>query len=274
MTGCGSGAAAGNEAGTEPGNEAGAAADSELNIEVSGMESEAGTEPENEAGAAADSELNSEAENDSQEQTAEEENVEEENAFVFGDSATMDYNVNGRELPIYCVDTEEKKIALSFDAAWGNEDTAELLAILEEHNLKVTFFMTGGWVESYPEDVKAILAAGHDLGNHSENHKNMSELSDAEKKEEIMSVHQKVQEITGYEMFLFRPPYGDYDNALIDVLKDCEYYPIQWDVDSLDWKNEGVDELLETVTDIRTLETARLYSATMVQSIRRKRWIR
>ena len=253
LTGCGSGAAAGNEAGTEPGNEAGAAADSELNIEVSGMESEAGTEPENEAGAAADSELNSEAENDSQEQTAEEENVEEENAFVFGDSATMDYNVNGRELPIYCVDTEEKKIALSFDAAWGNEDTAELLAILEEHNLKVTFFMTGGWVESYPEDVKAILAAGHDLGNHSENHKNMSELSDAEKKEEIMSVHQKVQEITGYEMFLFRPPYGDYDNALIDVLKDCEYYPIQWDVDSLDWKNEGVDELLETVTGHKNL---------------------
>ena len=179
LTGCGSGAAAGNEAGTEPENEAGAAADSELNIEVSGMESEAGTEPENEAGAAADSELNSEAENDSQEQTAEEENVEEENAFVFGDSATMDYNVNGRELPIYCVDTEEKKIALSFDAAWGNEDTAELLAILEEHNLKVTFFMTGGWVESYPEDVKAILAAGHDLGNHSENHKNMSEIGRA-----------------------------------------------------------------------------------------------
>ena len=161
--------------------------------------------------------------------------------------------MNGRELPIYCVDTEEKKIALSFDAAWGNEDTAKLLAILKEHDLKVTFFMTGGWVESYPEDVKAILAAGHDLGNHSENHKNMSELSDEEKKEEIMSVHQKVQEITGYEMFLFRPPYGDYDNALIEVLKNCEYYPIQWDVDSLDWKNEGVDELLKTVTEHKNL---------------------
>lgn len=109
------------------------------------------------------------------------------------------------------------------------------------------------WVESYPEDVRAILEAGHDLGNHSENHKNMSELSDEEKKEEIMSVHQKVQEITGYEMFLFRPPYGDYDNELIEVLKDCEYYPIQWDVDSLDWKNEGVEELLKTVTEHKNL---------------------
>lgn len=173
--------------------------------------------------------------------------------FVFGDKATMDNNVNGRELPIYCVDTEEKKVALSFDAAWGNEDTKELLAILEAHDLHVTFFMTGGWVESYPEDVKAILAAGHDLGNHSENHKNMSELSDEEKKEEIMSVHRKVKEITGYDMFLFRPPYGDYDNALIDVLKDCEYYAIQWDVDSLDWKNEGVDAILETVMEHKNL---------------------
>lgn len=177
----------------------------------------------------------------------------EENTFIFGDSATMDNSVNGRELPIYCVDTEEKKVALSFDAAWGNEDTEELLSILEEHNLKVTFFMTGGWVESHPEDVKAILAAGHDLGNHSENHKNMSELSDEEKIEEIMSVHRKVQEITGYEMFLFRPPYGDYDNALIDVLKENEYYAIQWDVDSLDWKNEGVDAILKTVTEHKNL---------------------
>ena len=79
-------------------------------------------------------------------------------------------SVNGRNLPIYCVETDEKKVALSFDAAWGNEDTRRILEILKKHNTHVTFFMTGGWVESYPEDVKAILAAGHDLGNHSENH--------------------------------------------------------------------------------------------------------
>lgn len=84
--------------------------------------------------------------------------------------------------------------------------------------------------------MKAILAAGHDLGNHSENHKNMSQLSDAEKREELMQVHDKVLELTGYEMFLFRPPYGDYDNAVVNVAKDCEYYTIQWDVDTLDIK--------------------------------------
>lgn len=157
--------------------------------------------------------------------------------------------VNGRELPIYCVEVHEPKIALTFDAAWGNEDTAEILEILAKHNIKVTFFMTGGWVEAYPEDVKSILAAGHDLGNHSENHKNMSQLSDSEKKRELMEVHNKVKELTGYEMFLFRPPYGDYDNAVIKTAQTCGYFSIQWDVDSLDWKDYGVDAIIKTVCE-------------------------
>ena len=172
---------------------------------------------------------------------------------VTGANVTVSNSVNGRQLPIYCVDTAEKKIALTFDAAWGNEDTAQILEILKKHDVRVTFFMTGGWVESYPNDVKAILAAGHDLGNHSENHKNMSQLSDAEKKEELMNVDEKVRTLTGYEMFLFRPPYGDYDNAVVNVAKENGYYTIQWDVDSLDWKDYGVDSIIKTVTQHKHL---------------------
>ena len=162
-------------------------------------------------------------------------------------------SVNGKELPIYCVETAEPKVALTFDAAWGNEDTAKILEILKKHDVHVTFFMTGGWVESYPDDVRAILAAGHDLGNHSENHKNMSRLSDDVKKDELMKVHEKVRDLTGYEMFLFRPPYGDYDNAVVNVAKDCGYFAIQWDVDSLDWKDYGVDSIIKTVTEHKHL---------------------
>lgn len=109
--------------------------------------------------------------------------------------------------------------------------------------------MTGGWVESYPEDVKAIYAAGHDLGNHSENHLNMSELSKEEITSEVMTVHDKVKELTGYEMTLFRPPYGDYDNDVITTLKECGYYTIQWSVDSLDWKDYGVEQVISQVCD-------------------------
>lgn len=123
---------------------------------------------------------------------------------------------------------------MSFDAAWGNEDTQKILEVLKNRNVHVTFFMTGGWVKSYPDDVKAILAAGHDLGNHSENHKNMSQLSTAEQEQELMNTHNRVKELTGYEMFLFRPPYGDYDNSVVLTAKKCGYYPVQWDVEALE----------------------------------------
>lgn len=158
-----------------------------------------------------------------------------------------------KELPVYCVQTEKPQVALSFDAAWGNEDTQTILDILAAHNVKVTFFMTGGWVEKYPEDVKKIAAAGHDLGNHSENHKNMSQLSASQQKEEIMKVHKKVKELTGVDMNLFRPPYGDYNSQLILTAKSCGYLPIQWDVDSLDWKDYGVDSIIQTVTQHKHL---------------------
>ena len=162
-------------------------------------------------------------------------------------AVSVSSTINGKELPIYCVETDEKKVALSFDAAWGNEDTQKILEILAKHNVHATFFMTGGWVDSYPEDVKAILAGGHDLGNHSENHKNMSQISNDDKEQELMKVHEKVKNLTGYEMFLFRPPYGDYDNDVIKTATKCGYYPIQWDVDSLDWKDYGVDSIVNTV---------------------------
>lgn len=162
-------------------------------------------------------------------------------------------NSSSRELPIYCVETDEPKISLTFDADWGNKDTEQILKILKKHKIKVTFFMTGGWVDSYPDDVKMILAEGHDLGNHSQNHKNMSQLSDSEKENEIMTVHGKVKELTGYDMFLFRPPYGDYDSALMKAVKKCGYYTIQWNVDSLDWRDYGTDSIVKTVTQNENL---------------------
>ena len=168
--------------------------------------------------------------------------------YVFNNNADLN------SLPIYCVDKGEEKIcAISFDAAWGNEDTAQILEILAKHDVHVTFFMTGGWVESYPDDVKAIYEAGHDLGNHSANHKNMSQLSVEECKQELQEVHDAVKEITGYDMFLFRPPYGDYDNEVITTAREMGYYPIQWDVDSLDWKDYGVSSIVKTVTQHKHL---------------------
>ena len=168
-------------------------------------------------------------------------------------SVTVNSTVNGRELPVYCVQTDKKQVALTFDAAWGNESTETILNILKKYGVKATFFMTGGWVDRYPEDVKKIAAAGHDLGNHSQNHKNMSELSRADIRKEIQEVHEKVQKLTGIEMNLFRALYGDYDNELIETVKMSGYLPIQWDVDSEDWKNYGVDSIIRKVTEHKHL---------------------
>lgn len=151
-----------------------------------------------------------------------------ENRAVFNESL-----LHEKELPIYCVEKEKPQISISFDAAWGNDDTASLLATLKKHKVKATFFMTGGWIEKYPDDVKAIAAGGHDLGNHSENHKNMSQLSETEIQSEIQKVHDRVKELTGTDMTLFRPPYGDYDNEVVAVADSMGYYPVQWDIDSL-----------------------------------------
>ena len=159
--------------------------------------------------------------------------------FINPDSISVGNNsIGNRELPIYSVDTPQKKVALSFDAAWGNENTQVLLSILDKYQLHATFFMTGSWVEIYPDDVKAISLAGHDLGNHSQNHKEMSKLTTSEIQEELMKVHNKVKELTGIEMELFRPPYE----------------VIQWSVDSLDWKDYGTESIIKTVLENKDLE--------------------
>ena len=158
-----------------------------------------------------------------------------------------------RDLPIYCVATDENKVALSFDAAWGNEDTQTILDILAKHDVKVTFFMTGEWMGKYPDDVKKFVAAGHDVGNHSENHKQMSRLTEQQCRDEIMKAHKRIKELTGIDMDLFRPPYGDYNNMVVGTARDLGYYTIQWDVDSLDWKDYGADSIVKKCTEHKNL---------------------
>jgi len=158
-----------------------------------------------------------------------------------------------RKLPIYCVQTEEAKVSVSFDAAWGADDTDELLRILEENDVKATFFLCGYWVEKYPEEVQKIAEAGHDLGNHSATHPHMSQLTAEQITEELQKCHQNVKDLTGIEMDLFRPPFGEYDNEVIETAKTNHYYTIQWDIDSLDWKEQGTDAEINQVLNHKHL---------------------
>ena len=166
-------------------------------------------------------------------------------AFTLPAAVMVSTTQGSRELPIYCVQTDQKKIALTFDAAWGNEDTADLLSILARNQIHATFFLTGSWVDAYPDDVKAIAAAGHDRGHHTQTHPEMSTLAKEQIRAEVMQVHKNVKELTGQNMCFFRPPYGDYNNLLIQTATECGYLSIQWDIDSLDWKDYGVQSIID-----------------------------
>lgn len=156
--------------------------------------------------------------------------------------STVTFADTNRKLPIYCVETDKKQIAISFDAAWGNDDTEDLIKILKEYDVPATFFVVGAWVDKYPESVKALADAGHQIQNHSNTHPHMPQLSKAQMRNEIESCNKKIESITGKCPTLLRPPYGDYDNALIEVMNELKMFTIQWDVDSLDWKDSATPE--------------------------------
>ena len=154
-----------------------------------------------------------------------------------------------RKLPIYCVQRDDKCVSLTFDAAWGNEDTQTLIDVLGKYKVKATFFVVGDWVEKYPESVKALHDAGHEVMTHSDDHAHFSKLSTEQIYENINAGCDKIEAVTGERPTLFRCPYGEYDDHVIQALSDMNMKTIQWDVDSLDWKDLSAAEILRRVTD-------------------------
>jgi len=153
-----------------------------------------------------------------------------------------------RELPIYCVDRSDGKIAISFDAAWGGDQTMEILNILDAYGVKTTFFLVDIWSERFPELVREIDKRGHEIGNHSTSHPHMTKLSEDKITKELTAMDDRLESLIGKRSALFRPPYGDYNNRVVQTARARGYEVIQWSVDSLDWKNRGVDDLVQKAT--------------------------
>ena len=130
---------------------------------------------------------------------------------------------------------------------WGADSTPKLLEILKEHNVKATFFLTGIWVKKYPEMVQAIAAAGHEIGNHSLTHPHFASLSEAEIKQELDENDALIFKLTNKHTRLFRPPFGEYDNLVLQTARGMGYEVIQWSVDSLDWQNIGKEAIVDRV---------------------------
>lgn len=164
-------------------------------------------------------------------------------------SAQVFFGYNARRVPVYSVATEEKQVAISFDAAWGADKTEDILAVLKEYNVTATFFLVGFWVDKFPEKVKAIDEAGIEIGTHSNTHPDMVKLDASAMKSELETSMSKIKNVTGKDVELFRAPFGSYNNTLLNTCDALKLTAIQWDIDTLDWKGLSASEITKRVTN-------------------------
>lgn len=169
-------------------------------------------------------------------------------ASAFSTGEVVETSANSSKLlPIYSVNTKEPKVAITINCAWSVEDIDIILETLKNQNVRVTFFMVGDWVEKNKEAVKKIYEAGHEIGNHSYNHPHVNNLSLDKNKEQIQKCSDLIKSITGKETKLYRGPYGEYNNTVIQAAKDLEHQTIQWSIDSLDYKGLTGEQMWERI---------------------------
>ena len=161
--------------------------------------------------------------------------------------AEVFFGYSTRKVPIYSVETDKKQVAISFDAAWGADKTKDIVAVLKEYDVNATFFLVGFWVDENEELVKMLADEGIEIGTHSENHPDMVKLDGETMKSELVSSTEKIEKLTGKKVELFRAPFGSYNDELISKADELGLKTIQWDVDSLDWKEISSNEITERV---------------------------
>lgn len=164
-----------------------------------------------------------------------------------GSVAGVFFGNSGRKVPIYCVDTQEKHIAISFDAAWGADKTQDIMTVLKEYGVGATFFLVGFWVKEYPQMVKNIADNGFEIGTHTNTHPDMCKLSQEDMRQELETSTKLITDITGGKVELFRAPFGSYNNTLIDTAQSLGLVTIQWSLDGLDWKGTSAKEITSRV---------------------------
>jgi len=164
-------------------------------------------------------------------------------AFATLEGETIVTSSNVRELPVYNVDIKDKKLSLTINCAWNADDIDSILETLKNNNIKLTFFIVGDWADKFPEAVKKISDAGHEIGNHSNTHPHVNNLGETENIKEIQSCSEKIEKLTGKKTTLYRAPYGEYNNIVIRSSKAVNHIPVQWNLDTLDYTGLTGEEM-------------------------------
>lgn len=147
--------------------------------------------------------------------------------------------------------TENNKVALTFDDGPDKRFTPKLLDVLKNHHVKATFFSMGAKAAGHPELVKRIVNEGHAIGNHTYWHPNLIKISQERIEKEVKDTEAIIEKLTGVRTRLFRPPYGSLTEEVVEKLASLDYSIIGWSVDSLDWRQLPPEEIsINVLSDI------------------------
>lgn len=163
----------------------------------------------------------------------------------FGGAVTADSP--NSERPVSNAGANNNRAAITFDAAWGNDKTREILDILDIYDVKATFFLTGFWAEANPELVREIYNRGHEIGNHSTTHQDMTRMTQEEIITDIEQTSTIIEGMTGERPKVFRVPFGSYNATVIRTANALGYDVIQWDIDTRDYRDDSVEEIMKRV---------------------------
>lgn len=147
----------------------------------------------------------------------------------------------------FSVKDTEKRIALSFDDGPLAGKTDKILDVLDKYGIKATFFMVGSQVMYCPETAMRVMSDGHEIGNHTNNHKSLAALSEDELDDEICHAERAIFDACGYIPSLFRPPEGVCTEKISRAAKKQGYSIIMWSVDTLDWQGKNAEIIAENV---------------------------
>lgn len=162
--------------------------------------------------------------------------------------AVTSKTINEGLLPIFGVSSNDMKIALTFDCAWENSDTQQLIDILDKYEVKATFFATGDWCERYPDDVLMLFDEGHAVENHSNTHPHVQSISKDKLIADTLACDDIIESITGVRPTLYRSPYGEFSDSMLTVFEtELPHKVIQWTADSRDWQGRESYDMAHTI---------------------------
>lgn len=167
--------------------------------------------------------------------------------FILISVLTVSVNAEKNDQVIYNSKNDEMKIALTFDDGPHPTQTLKILDILDKYNIKATFFAIGVNIDNYEESIKKVAARGHEIGNHTNTHPKISNLSYNDLKNEFTTCKEKIEKTCNIKTKLMRPPEGSIGKNVTDIANELDCKVILWDIDTKDWAHTSPENICKNV---------------------------